>query len=374
MLNSVEDFKKLIKKSKEILVISPENSIDQKTSSFALVYLLEKLEKSVTLFSNKKDPQQISFLSKPIKTINNLNGLRDFQLIFNTKENKIIDIKTEEKEDKYTIHITPEKGAINPKDFSFVPAKFKFDLIIILGTPTLENLEETYLLNTDLFFEVPKINLDYNPRNEHYGQVNIVEETASSIGEIITELFLDNYEDLLNKKIAQCLLTGIISSTESFQVPTTSPKAMVLSAKLIKFKADQPLIIQHLYRNKKLSFLKLWGRIMARLHWDKDKKIIWSLVSQEDFLQSSSTEEDIPSVLEEIQKSFPQNQTCLIIFTNKKNQSIALMKMVDEKKMNKITEFYEVNTSNQLLAINFNQKNLIQAEKELFNTILEKNI
>lgn len=111
---------------------------------------------------------------------------------------------------------------------------------------------------------------------------------------------------------------------------------------------------------------------MARLNWDKDKKIIWSLVSREDFNQSFSNEEDIPIVLEEIQKSFPQNQTCLIIYTNKQNQSIALLKMVDEKKMNKINEFYEVNIKNQLLEINFNQKNLIEAEKELFKKILKE--
>jgi nanoRNase/pAp phosphatase (c-di-AMP/oligoRNAs hydrolase) len=373
MLNSVEDFKKIIKKSKEILIISPENSIDLKASSFALLYLLEKLEKNVVLFSSKKDPAQISFLPKPIKTIDNLNGLRDFQLIFNTTKNKIIDLKTEEKESEFTIHITPEKGAINPKDFSFIPAKFKFDLIILVGTPSLEILGDLYLSNTDLFYEIPKINIDYNPRNENYGQVNIVEDTASSIGEILTELFLENYSNLIDKKIAQCLLTGIISATDSFQIPTTSPKAMSLSAQLIKHKADQPLIIQYLYRNKKLSFLKLWGRIMARLNWDKDKKIIWSLVSQEDFNQSSSSEEDIKPVLEELQKSFPQNQTCMIIYTNSKNESVASLKIMDEKKMKVLSEIYKNSQTGQILEINFKSKNLLEAEKDLFEKISESN-
>lgn len=373
MLNSVEDFKKIIKKSKEILIISPENSIDLKASSFALLYLLEKLEKNVVLFSSKKDPAQISFLPKPIKTIDNLNGLRDFQLIFNTTKNKIIDLKTEEKESEFTIHITPEKGAINPKDFSFIPAKFKFDLIILVGTPSLEILGDLYLSNTDLFYEIPKINIDCNPRNENYGQVNIVEDTASSIGEILTELFLENYADLIDKKIAQCLLTGIISATDSFQIPTTSPKAMSLSAQLIKHKADQPLIIQYLYRNKKLSFLKLWGRIMARLNWDKDKKIIWSLVSQEDFNQSSSSEEDIKPVLEELQKSFPQNQTCMIIYTNSKNESVASLKIMDEKKIKILNEIYKNSQTGQILEINFKSKNLLEAEKNLFKKISESN-
>jgi len=372
MLNSEEDFKKIIEKSKEILIISPENSIDVKVSSFALVYLLEKIDKNVTLFSSKTDSYKISFLPKPIKTINNLNGFRDFQLIFNTERNKIVKTRTEEKEKEYIIHITPEKGAINPKDFSFIPAKFKFDLIIILGSPALENLGKIYFSNTDLFFEVPKINIDYNPQNENYGQVNIIEETASSVGEIITELIFNNYSDLMDKRIAQSLLTGIISATESFQIPTTSPKSMNLAAQLMKQEADQPTIVRYLYRSKDLAFLKLWGRIMARINWDKEKKLVWSLVSQEDFVQSSADEEYTPTVLEELQKSFPQNQTCLIIYGNKKNETVALLKIVDEKKMKLLKEIYETEEEEQLLKINFGKKNLIEAEKDLFQKMIEK--
>ncbi len=373
MLNSLEDFKKIIKKSKKILIISPENSIDVKVSSFALMYLLEKIGKDATLFSAKKDSNKISFLPKPIKTISNLNGLRDFKLIFNTKENRILEVKTEKKAEEYIINITPEKGAINPKDFSFIPAKFKFDLIIIIGTPCLERLQGTYLNNTDLFFEIPKINIDYNPKNENYGQVNIIEDTASSVGEIIAELILEHYPDLIDKKISQALLTGIIAATESFQIPTTSPKAMDLSAKLMKHKADQPTIMRYLYRTKDLAFLKLWGRIMARLNWDKENKIIWSLVSQEDFIQSNSNEDIIEAVLEELQKSFPQNQTCIIIYVNKNNQTKALLKIVDERKMKILSEAYEIENFGQILEINFNKKNPIEVEKNILKTMLENN-
>lgn len=370
MINSEEDFKKLIEKTKEILIISPESSIDLKASSFALVYFLENFNKKVTLFSSKKDFSEISFLPKPINTINNLNGLRDFQLIFNTKKNKIVNVQTEKSENKHIINITPEKGTIDPRDFSFIPAKFKFDLIIILGSPSLENLGDIYLSNTDLFFEIPKINIDFNPSNENYGQVNIVDETASSVSEILTELFFNNNPDLIDKKISQSLLTGIISATESFQIPTTSPKTMNLAAQLIKKEADQPTIVRYLYRNKELSFLKLWGRIMARLNWDKNRKIVWSLISQEDFTQSSSNENMVLPILEEIQKSFPQNQTCLIIYTNQKNESVILIKIMDQKKMVILKEMYPCQKIGQeILKMKMKNKNLIEAEKELFKKI-----
>ena len=146
---------------------------------------------------------------------------------------------------------------------------------------------------------------------------------------------------------------------------------MDLSAKLMKHEADQPTIMRYLYRTKNLAFLKLWGRIMARLNWDKEKKVIWSLVSQEDFIQSISDEKEITTVLEELQKSFPQNQTCIIIYVNHKNEAIALLKIVDEKKMKRLKEAYEIENSDQILEINFGHKNLIEAEKNLFETMIE---
>ena len=44
-------------------------------------------------------------------------GARDFVLSFSTKYNKIINFRTEKKEDAFEIYITPEKESIDPRDF-----------------------------------------------------------------------------------------------------------------------------------------------------------------------------------------------------------------------------------------------------------------
>ena len=41
-------------------------------------------------------------------------------------------------------------------------------------------------------------------------------------------------------------------------------------------------------KTQSFSFMKLWGRVMARLNWDENLKLAWSLVSIEDFVQSRS--------------------------------------------------------------------------------------
>jgi len=372
MPNIENDFKKLIEKAKKIILFVPEeNHPDHIACAFALYHLLKKMGKSPAFFQNHPLSEKLSFLEKPEKIISDLSGSRDFVIIFNTEKNKIIDTKTEQEENQYKIIITPEKGSIHPKDFSFIPANFKYDLIITIGAESLEKLGKIYYENTDLFFEVPKINIDNHNSNDNYGQVNLVDSIASSPAEIIAKIALENYENLLDKDIAQALLAGIVSATESFQQPTTTPIAMIISARLMKFKADQPTIIRYLYKTKSLSFLKLWGRVMARLNWDKKDSFIWSLISEEDFVQSHSDKNDIPFILEEIQKNFSDGQVYAIIYAGENSNVSALLRFEDEKVAEAFTEKYELPTSKNV-SINFENKNLLDVEKEIMKNI--KNI
>lgn len=370
------DFHSIIQKSKKILVITPPDACDDVLSSaFALENYLRKKEKQVAVMQKEKIPQRLSFLAQPQETISSLSGLRDFVLIFQTKKNKIISIQSEETQDQYIIRITPQKGSVDPRDFSFMPADFKFDLLIILNSPNLDSLGSTYEENTDLFFEVPKINIDNHSSNENYAQVNIVDMTASSISEICSNLILseegDATEKTIDQEIAQALLTGIIAGTESFQKPTTTPKAMILAAKLMKFKADQPTVIRHLYKTKALSFLKLWGRVMARLEWNEENKTAWSLISAEDFKRSGAKEDDVPYVLEEIQKNFSQGLAFALIYTTPQNKTRARFHFVDKEKSRRLASSYGTETSGCFFTADLDEKSLVDAEKEFLEKMEE---
>ena len=376
MLDEFKKFKKLVNNSKEILLITPpEPNNDLLGTVFALYSLLNKEKKSVTIFDNSLN-NDLKFLQQPPKEkyIDNLNGARDFLLIFNTKYNKIINVHTEQKEEETVIRITPEKGAIDPRDFSFAPADFKYDLVIAIGAPTLESLGKIYQENTDLFFEVPKININNDSENDDYGQINLADLTASATAEIVADLFFDQYPTVIDKDIAQSLLTGIISTTDSFQSPNTTPQTLLLASRLVKMGADQAEIIKHLYRTKPLSFLKLWGRVMARLNWDDSKKYVWSLISTEDFLKSRASEKDIPQILEELRHNYTRGKIFGIFYSQDSDNTHGEFFLDNSRVAKAIAEEYQVTPSgNNHLKIFFKNKNLIQAEKD-FQTALNKNL
>ena len=372
MTDSIEKFINIIEKSNNIIVTLPSDaSCDAFSSAFGLCHLLDGLKKEVSLFYDRNIPQKLSFLEKPKKIESELSGARDFIINFNTKHNKIIDVKTKEGEQDFIIQITPEKGSINPKDFSFIPANFKYDLIIIIGASSLEKLGDIYFKNTDLFFEIPKANIDTQSNNENYGQVNLVDITASSNAEILAEIVLEKYEKNLNKKIAQSFLTGIVATTGSFQKPNTTPQTMITAAQLMKYEADQATVIRYLYKTKSLSFLKLWGRAMTRLNWDKENQFVWSLLSTEDFVQSRSNEEDVSFVMEEIRKNFSQGQIYAIFYNNVQSETFALVHFNNEKKARSLAEAFSLPPSQNLI-IDFEKNNLVKAEKIFLEKLNQK--
>lgn len=306
-LEPIQQLDTLLGKSKNVLLILPPNpSGDLVGAGWAFYFFLKKkgIDSTIAFNDEFKEAEKFSFLKRPENISSNILGSRDFVLQFNTQFNKIIDVRTEFQEGEVKIFITPEKGSIDPRDFSFVPAQFKFDLVVVLGASDKESLGEIYEENPDIFFEIPVVNIDCHINNENFGQINFVNVTASSVSEILSEIFEKIDPDAIDETLANCLLTGIISSTESFQRKNTTPKCLQIASRLMDKGADQQKIVRWLYKTQPFNLLKLWGRVMARLNWNEKKKLVWSLVSLEDFVQSRSKPSDIPFILDKIKDNY----------------------------------------------------------------------
>lgn len=295
--------KKLLDTSDTILLLVPESAGgDAFGAASGLGAYLEETGKTVTLAGSDIDPvaRSFAFLTPPKAIVPSISGVREFILSFNTTRNNIVSVRTERGESEYNIFITPEKGSIDPRDFSFVPAKFSFDLVISIGTPDKESLGTLAEENPDIFYEVPVVILDHHAENDRFGQVNIIDVTASSTSEIVANFLEKLSPERINARIAGLLLAGIVSATESFQKKNTTPGALHTASRLMDRGANQHDIIFRLVKTQPLATLKLWGRVMANLKWDEHRKLIWANVSPKDIIESHSHLDDLPIILEKI--------------------------------------------------------------------------
>ena len=290
-----------INKANRILVALPQNiNGDALGAGLALFNFLKKLDKQPEVVCSNSDFGPYKFLPHLGEIKKELDSFQSFVVSLKTATAQLDELSYEVKKDRVDIYLKPKNGKFSADDLSFRNAKFPYDLIITVDTPSLEHLGEIYEKNTDLFFETPVVNIDHHPANENYGQINLVDLTATSTSEILTILIENFEENLIDEDIATALLTGIIVETNSFQHVKTTPKAFLKASALVSRGAKQQDIIRELYKTKNVSLLKLWGRALARIRAVPELGLTYSLVNHNDFVKSGSTDQDVLGVMKEL--------------------------------------------------------------------------
>lgn len=308
----------LIQRSQKILIMpSAPPDGDSVGSSLALYLALKKLQKEVTVVCPEMVPDTYHFLPSTHVIGDRVVASKDFIITINTQKIKIENIKTLNEDDKVNIIITPANGRLTEGEVNFNYGPERYDLIITVDTGGVEQLGHLYSNHIDMFHQIPVINIDHHASNEHFGRINLVDIMAPSTTELLTPIFelmeKKTGQKLIDEDIATLLLAGIITDTGSFQNANTSPRAFDASAKLISYGARQQEIIQHIFKTKQLSTLKLWGRILTKMQTDEKFNIVWSVLTRKDFQDTASQENETGGIIDELLTNAPGSEIVLLL-------------------------------------------------------------
>jgi nanoRNase/pAp phosphatase (c-di-AMP/oligoRNAs hydrolase) len=369
--SSIQQTIDLIEKSTNIVIALSKNpTTDAVASGLGLFLALEKIKKKVKLVCHDFNlPPTHQFLPKSSEIHNDLTALRKFIISLDLSRTKVQELSYDMADNKLNIFITPKNGFFEPRDVTTSASSYDHDLIIVVDSQDLEALGKVYDDNTEFFYHTPIVNIDHNPANEYFGQINIVDLVATSTSEIIFELVKDFKEHLMDEYIATSLLTGIISKTKSFQSNSVTPRSLAISSHLIENGARRDEIIQNLYRTKTINTLKLWGRALARLKTEMDGKVVWSLLNQQDFSKSGASENDLAGVIDELIINTPNAEVVMILYEASEKDIrviVSSVQAVDGLELYK--EFAPEGTRN-FSKFKLEGKNIIEAEAQVLNVV-----
>jgi len=316
MLSPKQQAAELINKSQNILIVLPQSfSADSLGAGLALTLLIKDLGKKVDLIAQEPITDKLTFLPGLENVKNELSFSRDFIISIDTTQKKIKQLRYETKDSILKIYLGgPDK--LEEKDIKLEPGPFLNDLIIVISAPDLDSLGELYEKSAELFFEKPILNIDHHAGNEYFGEVNLVESTASSCSEIAVDFLNAFFPNQISANIATCLLAGIIEETHSFQKISTTPQTFNLASLLINRGAEKETIVQALYKTKPLHYLKLWGQLLSRLVYDEDNKIAWVEILPDDLTKTNSENNDLLAISEEIHDLLPQLNASVLYWTD----------------------------------------------------------
>lgn len=372
-LNEIEQILEVIKKSNHVLITFRKDfSVDAAASALALYLILKKQNKLVDIVcSDFELPKTLQFLPESKEIKSTISNLQKFVIEVDIAKDKIEEFSYNAENKKLKIFITPKSGVLNQENLSVNNSEYKYDLIITLDTSDLESLGKIYQNSTDFFYHTSIINIDHSAENEHFGQINLTNMNAVANAEILYKLINSLDKNLLDASVATCLLTGIVSKTKSFKTNNVTPKTLQIAGELIDAGAEKEAIIKSLYRSRSLATLNLWGRVLARLKSDNDNKLIWSLITEHDFIQSSANKTDLPDVIEELISFIPHAETVVLIYQLGGVNHVIVNTLKKDNALY-LTSSFNPSGSKQFAEFSFNDKSLQEAEKEVIGKIKEK--
>lgn len=300
---------RLIQQNQRILVVPHANvDPDGLSSALACFQMFQAIGKEVTVVCPDTFPESLSFLPGSEKFTQQISGGEQFVITVNLEQGVEVEKLRYTVEDrKVNIIVVPKSGSIRPQSITFGEGERRFDLIVVVDTADLALLGSFYMQNIDLFSSVPILNIDHHISNTGFGQLQLLDPSASSATQVLYDWFtrVPEWKQNITPDIATLLLTGLITDTRSFQNPNTTPTSLEIAAELLELGARQQEIVQHIYKTKPLSTLRIWGRALNRIQMDPQSRIVWSTVSRDDLAEMGATSKETHGILDELISTIP---------------------------------------------------------------------
>ncbi len=306
-----------IQKYQKIAIMGPQNpSVDVVAAMSALASGLTALKKTVTLVAEGGVPDRVWFLPftdtmQPLRV-----DAAHLIISVDTSNAKLAELSYDSLPDKLQIFLSPKEGKFLPHDVTVHAGEFPFELIIVVGVQTPEQLGAVFTDNTELFYSLPRINIDIHPENQNFGTINVVSIEVSALSELVYHILARFGEVELVPAAATAILAGILAATNNLSTLKTSTTLFPVVADVVAAGADHAGVVAKLFAPQTLSITQLLGRALARVKQTDDHGLVYSMLLPSDFAKTGETLEASPYILTHVVQYFSGAHSCVLVVSH----------------------------------------------------------
>ncbi len=144
--------------------------------------------------------------------------------------------------------------------------------------------------------KIPVINIDHHKSNTNFGRLNLVNDTASSVGEILCDLTA-TAKLTLTRSAAEALWVAIVTDTGRFSYSNTSPETMRAAATLLETGIETSSINHRIYNAMPQRQLRLQGRALDHLTTHEEGRVAMVTLSHDDYIELGCTAADAEDIV-----------------------------------------------------------------------------
>lgn len=172
-----------------------------------------------------------------------------------------------------------------PAEFTFLPGAetiigpaqvaADYDLIVVLDISSLDRMGTVF--RPDDHGAIPLLVIDHHVTNTFFGQVNWVDPSCAATCQMLVYL-ADALELPLTQDLALCLLTGLVTDTLCFRIPSTDARVLEAGMRLVQAGANLADITARTVNSLPFRVFTLWGQIFPHIRLEEG--VIWAPVSR----------------------------------------------------------------------------------------------
>ncbi len=179
--------------------------------------------------------------------------------------------------DRYK-YLDPFDVIISLEDYKSFYNDADIDLFVVADTNSLERIGEGVKKLAQKATET--LFIDHHPCSMSVMDDNCIDTSKAATGELVGEL-IQSLGVELTKDMALPLYTAVLIDTSSFRYPTVTGNTHRLVGSLMDTGVRPPHAYNMIYGTKKLTFMKLLGKVLASAQTTKDEKIAWLTLTEE---------------------------------------------------------------------------------------------
>lgn len=148
-----------------------------------------------------------------------------------------------------------------------------------------------------VYWNAPRrLSIDHHATNHVEAHISHVDTCAAATGEIVHDL-LSLMGIPLDRDIATCLYTAILTDTGGFRFTNTTPRTMRIAASLMEFGVDCAHAAKKVFDTMPMSKMLLMKQAMNHMQLSEDGLVAISFLRPEDIAAAGGTSEDFEGIV-----------------------------------------------------------------------------
>lgn len=263
-MKKYQDFDKIIKSSKNILIISHVNPDGDTLGTMCALYSI--IQKH---YKKKAEMLILSKLPKVYEFLPNIQAAKSLDKFNKSRE---------------------------------------YDLVITADVASLDRL-----IDAQVLFDKAKytINIDHHGTNNDFGTLALVEPKASSSGEVFYNI-LKKLDIEIDLETATSIYTAILTDTGGFRFENTSAKVFKAAEELTKLGINPNELYRKCYESKTKEMVRFQSYCVSKAVFASNDKVVYTVVYKKD-MEKFTAGEDYTDGIAEMLRAIKSTEVSFVV-------------------------------------------------------------